>query len=295
MLPPPQLTPARDLAEARRRIGAMQQLDGPEILPQAHTTLLDRGRRTDLAVVLMHGFTNHPGQYREFAPLAFERGANVLIPRFPEHGDRNRLTRRLKKMTAQMLIDTANEAIGAAFGLGERVRIMGISSSALLCVYFAQRCAQLDRAIAVSPEFAILDFSRGATRAAELALRALPNMFLWWDPRVKNGMHPLTAYPRFSTRALAETLRIADDVYACSKRQPFAAGGIDVVVNACDPAVNNAVTKQTVEQWNERRDGATYFEFGSLPSNHDIIEPDNPKANTAAVYPKLLELLFAES
>ncbi len=291
MLPSPRITFAASFDEACTRVAALQRLDGPEILPQAQTALLDHGRRTPLAVVLLHGFTNHPGQYREFAPQVFERGANVLIPRMPEHGDRDRLTTRLSLLTAEMLIERAAQAIGAAAGLGERVRIMGISSSGLLCAYFAQLCSQIDRAVAVAPEFAILNLSYGASRAAALALRLLPNMFLWWDPRVKNQMHPLTAYPRFPTHALAQTLRLADEVIACAKRAPFAAGSIRVAVNCNDPAVNNRVTQRVVAQWNALR-SARIFEFEDLPRNHDIIEPDNPNAATQRVYPVLLDVLL---
>ena len=290
MLSAARIDPAASFDAAVARVRALQSLDGPEILPQAHTTLLHHGARAPLAVVLLHGFTNHPGQYRAFAPLVFERGANVLIPRLPEHGDRDRMTKRLKRLKAEMLIERAVDAVDAACGLGERVAVLGISSSGLIACYLAQFRGDLAQAIAIAPEFAILDLSLAATHAAALAMRILPNMMLWWDPRVKNGMHPLTAYPRFSTRALAQTLRIAGDLEAGAPlRSPVRA-----VVNPADPAVNNTVTEEVVARWRRAGSDARTIAIPGLPRNHDIVEPDNPKARTDAVYPRLLSLLFED-
>ncbi len=224
MLQTPRISPARSFEEALARTAQLQSLDGPEILPQAHTTLLHGGAKTALAVVLLHGFTNHPGQYALFAPLLRKAGANVLIPRLPKHGDRDRLTNRLARLTAESLLQSASTAVDIACGLGERVCVAGISSSGLLCAYFAQYRPDVARSVIVSPVFALLGLSRKASRAAELALRAFPNAFLWWDPRVKNGMHPITAYPRFATRALAQVMRIGDDVYERSKTPALRSG-----------------------------------------------------------------------
>ena len=294
MLPTPKINPAVSFQDALNRTERLQAADGAGILPQAHTALLHHGERTPLAVVLLHGFTNHPGQFREFAPLVFERGANVLIPRMPEHGDRDRLTRRLSRLTAPMLIEAAWEAADIAHGLGERVCVAGISSSGLLCAYLAHYRSGVQRSVIVAPEFAILDFSYGLTRAAALALRVLPDMFLWWDPRTKNKMHPLTAYPRFSTHALAQTLRIARAVHDAARREPPQAQSIYLMLNANDPAVNNHVSEQVADCWNANKPGvASILDLRNLPRNHDIIEPDNPKACTGLVYPRLLECIVS--
>ena len=117
----PAVVPARTYEEALQRVAAFQSYDDDRILPQARTALLSHGARTPLAVVLLHGFTNHPGQYRAFAPRLFDRGVNVLVPRMPEQGDRDRMTQRLAKLTAEALLARASEAVDVACGLGERV------------------------------------------------------------------------------------------------------------------------------------------------------------------------------
>ena len=293
MLQAPHINPARSFAQALEGVRAMQALDDDRILPQARTALLDHGMRTPLAVLLLHGFTNHPGQYREFAPLVHAQGANVFIPRMPEQGDRNRLTRRMSRLTAESLLARASEALDIACGLGERVCVAGISSSGLLCAYFGQYRSDVARAIAIAPVFAMLQLSYGVSYALTRLMLTIPDMYLWWDPRVKEAQRPATAYPWFSTHALAQTMRIGEDVYAQAKRAAPAADSMVMMTNPHDPAVNNAVTHRVARAWDKRRPGSVLeFEFTDLPRNHDIIEPDNPNARTGIVYPRLLEFIM---
>jgi alpha-beta hydrolase superfamily lysophospholipase len=213
MLQSVRVNPAASYDEALERVRALQALDDECILPKARTALLDHGARTSLVVVLLHGFTNHPGQYRELAPLVHARGANVLVPRMPEQGDRDRLTRRMSKLTAESLLARATEAVDIACGLGERVCVAGISSSGLLCAYFAQHRPDVARAIAIAPVFAMLQLPYAASFLLTRAMLILPDQYLWWDPRVKENQRPATAYPWFSTHALAQTMRIGADLH----------------------------------------------------------------------------------
>lgn len=285
--------PAQTYAEAKERVEKFKALDAdPRILPEAHTKLYDCGDRTPLAVVLLHGITNHPGQYVQFAPLVHALNANVFVPRLPEQGDRDRMTTRLERLTAQVLLDSATEAVDIACGLGERVCVLGISTSGLLCAYFAQHRADVAHAIAVSPVFALLKFPYGLSRLAGAAMRALPNAFVWWDPRNKENILPPTGYPRFSTHALGQCLLIGDDVWRASHERPFAGGLATVVMNERDPAVNNHASEQVALAWQRlRREVTQAYQFTNLPENHDIIDPQNAQPRTEIVYPVLLQFV----
>jgi len=284
--------PATSYSEALERARAFMALDDESILPFAYTRLLDHGERRPNAVVLIHGFTNHPGQYVKFAPMVFERGANVFVPRMPEHGDRNRMTNRLASLTAEAYLASAIEAVDIACGLGERVSVLGISTGGLLAAYCGQFRRDVHTAVPVSPVFAMMQLPYGVSTLLARIVRALPNFWLWWDPRIRERQHPKTAYPRYPTHALMQCLRIGDLIYAKAKDQAARADGIVTVVNRVDPAVNNAVTSDVVLEWRgNRRDGIAYDELRSLPENHDIIDPDNPLAHVDMVYPKLLEAL----
>lgn len=294
MLQAPRVDPAPSYEGALQRVRALQSYDDERILSQARTTLLDHGKRTPLAVLLLHGFTNHPGQYREFAPLVHARGANVLVPRMPEQGDRDRLTRRMSRLTAESLLERASEALDIACGLGDRVCVAGISSSGLLCAYFGQYRADVARAVAIAPVFAMLQLPYAASYLLTRTMLVIPDMYLWWDPRVKENQRPSTAYPWFSTHALAQTMRLGENVYAEARKSAPAGTSIVLMTNPHDPAVNNAVTHAVARRWDRHRSGCVLeYEFTNLPRNHDILEPDNPKARTDIVYPRLLEFILA--
>jgi esterase/lipase len=284
-------SPAHSYAEAMDRARAFMALDDAAVLPEARTRLLESGKPTPLAVVLFHGFTNNPAQYAAFAPLLHERGVNVFVPRMPEHGFRDRMSSGIAKLTAEALLASANAALDIAYGLGERVGVLGISMGGSLAAYFAQFRA-IDVAVPVAPDFALLQLPYPVSHAlAWIGLRA-PNFFLWWDPVTRERQRPFTAYPRFSTHALFQTMRIGDDVYSMSRSRRQLAARTVTVVNRADPAVNNEVTQQVCANWQTwKPTNAEYVELRSLPENHDIIDPANPMARTDKVYPKLLAAL----
>ena len=291
MIALPDSRPAADYAQALERAKAFMALDDESILPEARTALLDHGSRAPLAVVLFHGYTNNPAQYSKFSPMLHDRGVNVFIPRMPEHGDKDRLTKRLDKLTAEMVVGSANEAVDIAFGLGERVGVLGISMGGSLCAYFAQH-RKIAISVPVAPEFGLLQLPYGVSKAVAWVMLHVPNMHIWWDPRLKAALQPKTAYPKFSTHALMQTLRIGDDVHHASDRQRQLAERIVPVVNLCDPAVNNEVTQQIALNWaGWNRNGVEYVEMRNLPEWHDIIDWRNPKAPVDIVYPRLLQAL----
>jgi esterase/lipase len=291
MLALPDSRPAADYAEALARVRAFQALDDDSILPEARSALFDHGSRTPLAVVLFHGYTNNPAQYSKFAPMLHERGVNVFVPRMPDHGDKDRLTKRIGALTAEQVVASASEAVDIACGLGERVGVLGISMGGSLSAYFAQH-RPISIAVPVAPEFGLLQMPYGVSRAVAWVVRHVPNAYLWWDPRLKSSLQPKTAYPRFSTHALMQTLRIGDDVRAASEKQRQLAERIVPVVNRCDPAVNNEVTKDVATNWaGWNRNGVDYVEMRNLPEWHDIIDWRNAKAPVDIVYPRLLQAL----
>jgi esterase/lipase len=274
------------------RARAVMERDTPEIVAAGRTALFENGKRAPRAVVLLHGLTNHPGQFVDFAPLVHARGFNVIVPRMPYHGYADRMTHAIAALTAEGLVAAAYEAVDIAAGLGETVAVLGISMGGLLSAHLAQYHSRIALAVPIAPDFGLLRLPRSVTRVLGAVFRALPNWFQWWDPRIKAAQRPRTAYPQFSTHALMQTVRIGDDVHVAAQREHSKAGRIVVVDNAADPAVNNAVTNQVVACWRTHRtDGVDVVTYTDLPKNHDIIDPDNPLARTDVVYPRLLDIL----
>lgn len=292
MIEPPNPNPAASYEEAVTRAHALMAKDDDRIAPNARTALLNHGAKTPLAIVLFHGLTNHPGQFVDLAPQLHATGANVYVPRMPYQGYKDRMTKALADLTAEELISAAYDAVDIARGLGERVAVLGISAGGLQCAYLAQFRGDVDHSVPIAPDFAILQLPYGASKALGWLMRHIPNMFIWWDPRIREAQRPRTAYPRFPTRALMQTLRISDTVVEAARAAAPKAPQITVVMNRADPAVNNEVTHEVIRDWRgHRREGIGYYEFSSLPENHDIIDPDNPAAKTDLVYPKLIEIL----
>lgn len=296
MLAPPVSSPAAGYDEGIARLKAIMDRDDERIARNARTALYVHGKRAPWSVVLFHGFTNNPGQYVDFAPELFVLGVNVVVPRMPFHGYADRMTDALKSLTAEMLLASAYEAVDAAAGLGDRVAVAGLSVGGSICAHLAQYRPDITTSMPIAPDFGLLKLARVVLSALARIVLCLPNVFLWWDPRLKENQLPKTAYPRFPTHALMQTVRIGNAVYASAKTHAPRADRIATVVNTHDPAVSNEVTLQVVRRWQQRRtDGMEYIELTDLPENHDIIDPGNPLARTDIVYPKLIEILALHS
>lgn len=291
MLHVPSSRPARTYEEALERVRVMGMLDDDTVRPQAYTRLYSHDRATPLSIVLWHGITNNPQQYDLLAPQLHARGHNVLVPRLPGHGDRDRMTTRLKSLTAEGLLAAATEAVDIAQGLGEQVVLAGISTSGLLCAYFAQYRRDVAHCVPINPVFSMLSLSRGVNDLVEKVLLLLPNFYFWWNPRIKEAQLPLHGYPRVPTHALMQCLRIGDDIYNRAQADPPLCGAVTFVTNRLDPAVNNNVTYAIFRFWQRQAaERVRIFEFDDLPKNHDIIDPTDALAQVDTVYPKLVEI-----
>jgi carboxylesterase len=288
---PPRPTPARTYDEAARRFAALHALDGPEIGSPGRSRFYAHGRRTPLAVVLIHGFTNCPQQWDMFAKELHAGGNSVVVPRLPGHGHLNRATRALAHHGAADLVACVNEAVDIACGAGERVVLAGLSIGGTIAPQVALGRDDVAHTIAIVPFFAPARLSVTQTVALARVLEFVPNFFVPWDPGGDGSSIPSYGYPRFSSRMLAECLRIGRAVEETAlERAP--AGRMTFVLNAHEPAVNNEVALLVKERFAAHHPESTrVVVFPDLPANHDLIDPTNPEARTSTVYPVLRELI----
>jgi hypothetical protein len=120
----------------------------------------------------------------------------------------------------------------------------------------------------------------------------LPNKFEWWDPVVQAGDPQAPGYPRYSTRALAQILRLGDAIRTAAGQAPPAAGRVVVVTNANDHQVNNPLSVLVAETWRRQGGNVVVYEFpAELGLEHDLIDPVTPSPHTPEVYAKLIELV----
>jgi pimeloyl-ACP methyl ester carboxylesterase len=267
-------------------VHGLEALDGPNVNPACRTRLYSHGRRTENALVLLHGFTNCPQQLDGLGRGFFERGWNVLIPRYPRHGYRDRLSSSIAELSSDHLLAVAERAALAGGGLGERVTVAGMSLGGTLAAHIAQSTPSVQRCVMIAPMFGVKRLPGGLHRAVARLATALPNFYVWWDPRLKLDLPPVHAYPRFSSRAYGAVLETAGRVMASVRRAAPQVRSLGVVTNAAEPGLDNRFTREVVAQW--RRQGATVdtFEFPAeegLP--HDLVDPaSNPAHVIERVY-----------
>jgi pimeloyl-ACP methyl ester carboxylesterase len=283
-----------DEAVARvREIQAAEQ----GLNPVCGYALFDQGRRTERAIVLIHGFTSCPKMYERLAAELHRTGHNILIPRLPLHGLANRMTTELSHLSAADMTATASEALEIAAGLGEKVTVAGISLGGILTAWLAQFRPGVDRAVVIAPLFSISVVPEWFSDLLGLVADKAPNFYLWWDWKGRaNPPGPPYGYPRFPSRGYGEMLKLARDVKRAAHREaPLSANDIRVVVNRADPAVNNVATFRVADAW--RRHGAivkTYELPRDLGLGHDVISPEQPYAQTDVTYPVLLDWITAD-
>src|SRR5437899_7230128 len=124
---------SHDLYPEGMRIAAgLRDLDGPNVNPLCHTRVYTHGQRVERSLVLLHGFTNCPQQFDTLGRQFFDRGWNIVIPRYPRHGYTDRLNTSIAELRSEHLLAVANRSTDIASGLGERVTVAGPSLGGVL-------------------------------------------------------------------------------------------------------------------------------------------------------------------
>ena len=290
--------PATSYDEAMQRFTQLQALDGDDVNPVCQSTLLTHGHRTERSIVLIHGITNCPQQYVALAPLFYEQGYNVLIPRMPRNGLADIETDDLKHLTAEELREYADTIVDIARGLGDQVTVAGLSAGGVIAAWVAQFRDDVDKAVVMAPSLSILPSI--ATRRLNLYLKiALFKLFLRLPNIMTQGLKPFREGPTYayighSTRALAQVMRLGLAVFRASTVAKPATPSVLVVLNENDAAIDGSITELLVKLWQNK--GVRHLETHTFPAElnleHDLIDPNQKMQHTDLVYPVLLDLII---
>lgn len=268
----------------------LRERDHERVGELGRTMLLLHGEVRPLSIVLFHGLSASPTQFVRFAHELHGHGHNVIVPRLPRHGHRDRLSDALARLTADELRHFARESVELAQGLGQNVVIGGFSIGGLISTWIAQRYA-VERVVAIAPFFGMWWMpSRWMSTFSHLLL-AMPNRFQWWDPIAREKQRPEHGYPRYATHALAQAYLLAHEVMS-SAPNGIAAKKLIFVTNAREAAVNNRAVRRL--EGRMRAVDPSRLEhvvLTGIPYSHDIIEPLRHPEVAAAVFPQLLDLL----
>jgi len=285
--------PVASYEDAIAQVKILQEEDNQELARDVCITkLFEHGQQTEHVIMLLHGFTNCPEQFNELGRQHYEAGNNVFIPRMPYHGLSDRLTDELVNLTAENLAAFGDKVLDIAHGLGKKVTIMGISGSGTLAAWLAQNRPDLDFAFIIAPLFGLAFIPSLFTKLFERFALALPNFFLWWDPRTKadNPYSIYYAYPRYPFRALAEIMRLAMITRDQAEKSAPAAGHITMIINDAEPAVSNAEIFRFFKLWqNHGEENLSEYHFEKdMKLPHDIITPGTPGVPIEAIQPRLI-------
>jgi alpha-beta hydrolase superfamily lysophospholipase len=270
----------------------LKDLDGPNVNPLCHTRLYTHGHRVERSLVLLHGFTNCPQQMDALGRQFFDRGWNVVIPRYPRHGYTDRLNTSAAELRAEHLIALANRSAEIGAGIGDRLTVAGLSLGAILTGYLAQTRDGIERAVLIAPMLGLKPIPGPVMAGLSRLAGRLPNFYMWWNGELKDRLGPSYGYPRFATHAYAALFQTGRQLVDAARRNPPRARSIAVVTNAAEPRLDNRFTYRLIRSWRKHGADVETFEFAAshrLP--HDMIDPGNAAQNTALVYPVVTRLI----
>jgi esterase/lipase len=257
-------------------------------VPFGRSILLVHGQRVPRAVVLFHGVTNSPRQFRAFAERLFDQGANVYIPRLPHHAEPGGM-HALAAMTAEELRDCADSAVVLARGLGDTVLVAGLSAGGTMAAWVAQNRPDVKRVVVIAPaiELARLPWKLGGP-VLRLAVR-LPN---FTRQRARLDTVP-DREDGWTTHGFGQMLRLGLAVERQARRTPPAVRDIRLLLNAHDRTISNEAAERLANDWRSRGAKVGVLVLpDSLRLPHDVIDPRQHVKRMDVVYPLLDSLLL---
>jgi alpha-beta hydrolase superfamily lysophospholipase len=197
------IDPATDYETAMARFAQVQAQEEAKgnLNPVCCSKLLTHGSKTERVIVLMHGMTNCPQQFVELAPIFFEQGYNVLIPRMPHNGLADLDTDALRYIKPSELRDCCNAWVDIACGLGNHITYLGLSVGGLMAAWVAQYREDVNKAVIIAPSFTISPrLGVGSSKVIMRLFLTLPNIMTQRIQPFRDG--PDHNYLGFATRGL---------------------------------------------------------------------------------------------
>ena len=288
------MSPRLSFEVARSAIRDSVALDArdPSLEAAALPRLYEHGGQVPDAVVLFHGFTSCPQQCDELAKGLYASGCNVYVPRLPRHGLKDRLTRTLAGLTVAELQHSAEEALRVTRGLGQRVCAMGFSLGGTLALWL-QQTQPIDLVVPIAPLLMPIGVPRRLGMAAMRLLYTLPDIYWWWDWRLREKCLPAYAYPGFPTHALAVGVFLGDAIFVRAEEMAPLGRRCVLVTNENESAVNNGVGRALLKLWRARSADCREVVLRGLGSpRHDIIDPTTFPQGRTLVYPNLIQIVL---
>ena len=200
--------PAATPQEALARWAAVEARDDETIDPRCRSWSRLHDEPAETTVVLLHGYTNCPYMFRRLGEDLHALGWNVIAPRFPYHGYADKLTPEQGRFRAEDIVATTDEAVDIAEGLSDRVVVGGLSAGGVAAAWAAQNRPEVDHVVGLAPMVNLRPIPDWFAPQVSNAVRAVPDIQYWWDPGRKEEIPPDYGYPKLSSHAVAELIRL---------------------------------------------------------------------------------------
>jgi pimeloyl-ACP methyl ester carboxylesterase len=284
--------PVTEYRAAMAELAAIRRDERKDVIAPCRSTVLTHGRKTENAVVLVHGLTNCPKQWELFAREIHAKGWNVLVLRLPDHGIGDPETGKigpvsaLKSLSAEKLARYADTAVDLGRGLGANTHVMGLSLGGTVAAWMAQERADVDRAVVIAPGIGLPSGPYALTWGVTNFFTHVPDLSLGHSGKLDHE------YQGWSTGGIADTFLLGKYVRQQSSDEKPAAESISLLLNPNDDTISNPRAEELVDAW---RDHGHRVALDWLPKTpvlgHDVIDPGQSWARPALVYPRLMRML----
>jgi carboxylesterase len=273
--------------DAVAEIGERTAWERGRVVPKGQSILLVHDRRTPVAVLLLHGFTNSPQQFDSLGRMLYRAGANVYIPRLPHHALVNGGIPAIAQLTAEELRAASDSATDLAAALGDTVVVAGLSLGGVMAAWIAQFRPEAARAIAIAPPLGLYSVPRLADGPlVNLAVRLHGFTHIQrdsLDPDRESG---------WNTHAIGEILRFGVAARRAADSSPPKCKSIDILLNGHDRTIAAAPVISLGRAWQAHGADVHVFELpASLGLRHDVIDPRQPIRRPDVVYPALIAMV----
>lgn len=286
-------------SQALEEFETLSSQDDGNINDKCGSILMNHGTKVTKSIVLYHGYTNCPEQFRSLGQQFFDQGYNVLIPRIPFHGNKDRLTTDLSQLTPETLSNFVKQTSQIGSGIGDEVYTAGISGGAILSATSGYYYNFINKAIIISPLFIGYDLPDWGLDPFIKIRNFMPDYYVWWDDEEKENITgPNYAYPRFSFKGSMSFMEVGKKLVLdieSSKATNNPNLKIVHITSQNDKAVKNYYNQNIIDNWaNKINHQPTLYMFpASYNFNHDIIDQNQATARPDIVYPIIIGLAEA--
>jgi pimeloyl-ACP methyl ester carboxylesterase len=232
------------------------------------------GRRTAKVVLLFHGFTAAPYQFRTLADLLYKSGYNVLVPLLPGHGQAgawNSANPSPLPETIEPYQEFALDWLARAETLGDQVIVGGLSGGGCLAAWLAVEYGdRVDRAVLCAP------YLSNCSLVVDLVVNRL-NTYFEWRGGVWDDQRP--GYQGFRFPALRVFPKLGKAVL--DRAQDSGGAPMFVISTEMDIAVSNPDHRELFDQVRSRVGATWYYCFPKeLNVPHAMNAPEEGNAWT---------------